>query len=67
MKRASIVLEEKVYSDVLAVSKDIDRSFNYTVSLLLQAAVKERLRKRNGKQKNSLEHFSPDMGESNSK
>lgn len=46
MKRVSIVLDEPLYSAVKIISESLDRSINYTVSILLQQAIKERQRKK---------------------
>jgi hypothetical protein len=64
MKRVSIVLEENLFDSIKKISDDIDRSMNYTISLLLQQAVKEKNRKRNAK-KSTTEYHSPNLGKSN--
>lgn len=50
MKRISAYIEEELYSKVAEIADRDSRSFNQTLQMLLQQAVKERERQRLKKQ-----------------
>jgi hypothetical protein len=50
-KRLSISIHEDVYSDILKISSKEERTINYIINSLLEKALKEKKRKRNGKKK----------------
>jgi len=56
MKRISIIVEESLHDSIKKISEDLDRSMNYTITLLLQLAVKEKTRKRNAKKVHISDH-----------
>jgi hypothetical protein len=57
VKRISVVLHEDVYKQIEIISIKENRSLNFTVTSLIQKALKEKNRKR-GKKQNNTEHNS---------
>jgi hypothetical protein len=58
LKRLSIVIHEDLYTELLKVASLDNRSMNYTVSTLLQKALKEKFRKRGKKESNITDNTS---------
>jgi hypothetical protein len=55
-KRLSISIHEDVYSDILKISSKEERTINYIINSLLEKALKEKKRKRNGKKEIHTKH-----------
>jgi hypothetical protein len=64
MKQITSRISDETFNELDQISISTERSISYTISVLLQQAIKERLRKRNGK-KSDTELNSPNMGQSN--
>jgi hypothetical protein len=54
-RRVSLVLHEDIFDEILKLSKKENRSLNFTISTLLQKALKEKNRKR-VKKESSIQH-----------
>lgn len=56
MKRISGYITDDLYKSIEEIAERENRKITPVISLLLHQAVKERLRKRNGRQKGNTEH-----------
>jgi len=62
MKRISGYVTEELYLEIEEISKKENRKITPMISILLQLAVKQKNRKRNGRQENNTEHNAPNLG-----
>lgn len=62
MKQITSRIPDILYDEISNIADDLDRSVSYTISLLLQQAVKEKNRKRRGNKENNTENYPADMG-----
>lgn len=58
MRRTSITIAEQLHNEILKVAQLDNRSFSYTVTSLLQKALKEKNRKRGKKEVHSAHNTS---------
>ena len=62
MKRISGYVTEELYLEIEEISKKENRKITPMISILLQLAVKQKNRKRNGRKENNTEHNTPNLG-----